>query len=108
MSIGIQIADILGGGVGNLIGNPLTIVAGIVLSRHDRWAGRFWIEAVVAVAACFGLHLLLGEPVAGDAMLRLILIEIVSIVIVLLIARLVRKLFRRRKPAAPDATGPQE
>lgn len=50
------LADFLGVSIGNMIGNPATIVAGLIVSRLTPKAGRFWFELAVAVLACLGVQ----------------------------------------------------
>jgi hypothetical protein len=50
------VPELIGGSLGTMIGNPIILIAGFVVSRTSPAKPRFWIELVLAAIVCTALQ----------------------------------------------------
>lgn len=53
----MAVPELLGGSLGIMIGNPIILIAGFVVSRSSPARARFWIELVIAAVVCTALQI---------------------------------------------------
>ena len=104
------IPELLGGSLGIMIGNPLILIAGFVVSRTSPAKGRFWIELIVAAIICTALQFSFDKGLSdlpsrfglGDWFILVSLGTIWATVIFLLLRKLKSVMTRRRTEEVAD------
>lgn len=99
----IGFPELVGGSIGTMMGNPVILVAGLLVARRSPNSGRFWLELVAAMVVCttiqFSFDKGMNDLPSGYSLGRwfaLVGLATIWATVVFLLLKGVRSLFRRQ------------